>query len=311
MNERLVRSVRQRLLNLSRQRQEDFQLTLVHFAIERLLYRLSLSNAADSFLLKGAMLFALWAGQVHRPTRDLDLAGHGDPSTDALMQQFRQICTVATEDDGLHFDADSIQIAAIREHQEYEGQRVRLVTYLGTIRIQVQIDIGFGDVVTPPPQWVAFPTLLDLPAPHLRVYPKETVVAEKLQAMITLGLLNSRMKDFYDLDWMARLFAFEGMLLMASIRATFVRRQTSLPTETPICLSAAFSQDPNKQLQWQAFLERSGLINQPLSLDTVVSRLSLFLMPPLLAAAQDKPFHLQWASGGGWQTEGDSYPHER
>jgi hypothetical protein len=309
--ERLVQSVRQRLLNLSRERREDFQLTLVHFAIERLLYRLSLTEARQHFLLKGAMLFALWTEQVHRPTRDLDLAGRGDPSADALVRQFRQICAIAIEEDGLRFDADSIQIEAISEHQEYEGQRVRLLAYLGTARIQLQIDIGFGDAVTPSPQWALFPTLLELPAPWLRAYPKETVVAEKLHAMTTLGMLNSRMKDFYDLDWMARSFAFNGALLVASIRATFARRQTSLPSVTPVCLTAAFAHEPDKMLQWQAFLQRSGLTDQHLSLDTVVSRLSLFLMPPLLAAAQENPLLSQWTPGGGWQTEDESHRHER
>jgi hypothetical protein len=310
-SERLVQSVRQRLLNLSRERQEDFQVTLVHFAIERLLYRLSLSEVREQFLLKGAMLFVLWTGQVHRPTRDLDLAGRGDPSADALVRQFRQICATATEEDGLRFDADSIQVEVIREQQAYEGQRVRLLAYLGTARIPLQIDIGFGDAVTPSPQRVAFPTLLDLPAPWLRAYPKETVVAEKLHAMITLGMINSRMKDFYDLDWIARSFAFDGALLVAAIRATFARRQTAAPSVKPICLTAAFAQEPDKQLQWQAFLQRSGLTDQYFALDTVVSRLSLFLMPPLQTAAQGVPWLSQWTPGSGWQPEGDSHSHER
>lgn len=293
-------SVRQRLLNLSRSRGEDFQLTLVHFAIERLLYRLGSAQGGERFLLKGAMLFALWSGEAHRPTRDLDLAGRGDPSPDGLAAFFRGLCAQAVPDDGLSFDGESVQVVGIREQQEYQGQRVRMLAHLGSARIQLQVDVGFGDVVTPAPQEVEFPTLLDLPAPRLRVYPKETVVAEKFHALTTLGLLNSRMKDFYDLDWMARSFTFEGTTLVEAIRATFARRQTLLPTETPVGLTTRFVDDADKRTQWQAFLRRSGLGEEDLALATVVAQLDGFLMPPLQAASNEAPFAAHWMPGGPW-----------
>ncbi|MBI3958965.1 MAG: nucleotidyl transferase AbiEii/AbiGii toxin family protein [Chloroflexi bacterium] len=299
-NSPLSQSVRQRLLNLSRVRDEDFQLTLVHFAIERLLYRLGSAQGGERFLLKGAMLFALWSGEAHRPTRDLDLAGRGDPSPDGLAAFFRGLCTLAVPDDGLFFDGESVQVAGIREQQEYQGQRVRLLTYLGSARIQLQVDIGFGDAVTPTPQEVDFPTLLDMPAPRLRVYPRETVVAEKLHAITTLGLLNSRMKDFYDLDWMAQSFGFEGTPLVEAIQATFTRRQTGFPTETPVGLTSRFADDPDKRTQWRAFVRRSGLNSEELPLTTVVARLQLFLMLPLQAASDDAPAPSHWKPGGPW-----------
>ena len=295
-----AQSVRRRLLNLSRERGEDFQLTLVQFAIERLLYRLGTAPGGERFLLKGAMLFALWSGQAHHPTRDLDLAGRGDPSPDGLAAFFRTLCTLSVADDGLRFDAESVQVAGIREQQAYQGQRVRLLAYLGSARIALQVDIGFGDAVTPPPQEVLFPPLMDLPAPRLRVYPKETVIAEKLHAMTTLGLLNSRMKDFYDLDWMARSFEFAGTSLVEAIRATFVRRQTTLPVETPVSLTPLFAGDPTKLVQWEAFLRRSGLAPEDLPLAAVIERLHLFLNLPLQAAAGHAPFLLHWNPDGPW-----------
>jgi predicted nucleotidyltransferase component of viral defense system len=296
----LSQSVRQRLLNLSRVRGEDFQLTLVHFAIERLLYRLGSAQGGERFLLKGAMLFALWSGEAHRPTRDLDLAGRGDPSADGLAAFFRGLCGLAVPDDGLFFAGESVQVAGIREQQEYQGQRVRLLAYLGGARIQLQVDIGFGDAVTPTPEEVDFPTLLDMPAPRLRVYPRETVIAEKLHAITTLGLLNSRMKDFYDLDWMAQSFALVGTPLVEAIRATFARRQTALPTQTPVGLTSQFADDPDKQTQWWAFVRRSGLAGEELALPAVVVRLQLFLMPPLQAASDDGPTPSHWKPGGPW-----------
>lgn len=203
-------SVRQRLLDLSRERGEDFQLILTWYAAERFLYRLALSKHSNQFILKGAMLLNVWMDRSHRPTRDLDFAGYGEGSPERLVNLFHEICQVEVEEDGLQYEAESIQVNEIRENQEYQGKRVRLVAYLETARIPVQIDIGFGDVVTPDAEEISYPTLLDSPAPRILVYPPETVVSEKLQAMVALGILNSRMKDFYDLRIISKQLTFDG-----------------------------------------------------------------------------------------------------
>lgn len=294
MNEHLAASVRQCLLNLSRTRGDEFQLILTHYAIERLLYRLSQSEAGDRFLLKGAMLFNLWVEQPHRPTRDLDLSGQRDPASEKLRLLFQKLCTLSATPDGLVFDADSVQVMEIREQQEYDGQRVRLVAHLGNARIPLQIDIGFGDAVSPGSIVVQYPTLLDFPAPRLRAYPKETVVAEKVQAMVALGMANSRMKDFYDLWVMARTFSFAGELLVKALRATFARRRTPIPTQPPTALTSAFAHHQQKRRQWQAFLSRNGIDLGDVTFAQVVDKLSRFLMPPLSAARTLSPFPAMW-----------------
>ncbi len=227
----LAASVRQRLQNLSVSRGEDPNLTLTRYALERLLYRIARSEYVEQFILKGAMLFALWMESDHRPTRDLDLLGFGEASNERLTGIFHELCDVDVEPDGLTFDAGSVRVAEIREGQAYQGQRVKLIGLLGTARVPVQIDVGFGDVVTPTAKEIDYPTLLDLPAPRIRAYPPETVVAEKLQAMVALGVQNSRMRDFYDLRIIARQFSFEGATLVAAVTATFYRRLTDIPQQ--------------------------------------------------------------------------------
>ena len=195
----LAASVRQRLRNLSRERGEDFNLTLTQYGLERLLYRLGKSEYADRFILKGAMLFVLWEGDAYRPTRDLDLLGYGDLDQQSITDVFRDICSVEVEPDGVMFNADSIIVAEIREAQEYGGYRVTLTGELDNARIDVQVDVGIGDQVTPEAVSTRYPSLLDMPEPEIRVYPPESVIAEKLQAIVALGMTNSRMKDFYDI----------------------------------------------------------------------------------------------------------------
>jgi len=298
----LAASVRQRLLNLSRQRGEDFNLILNRYAVERLLYRLSLSAEADLFILKGATLFAVWTGRAHRPTRDLDLLGHGDASAQRIAGLFQRLCEMEVEPDGLHFDPASIRVEEIREDQEYGGQRVKLVAMLGAARIDVQTDIGFGDVVTPAATRIEYPTLLELPAPMIRAYPRETAVAEKLHAMVALGMLNTRMKDFYDVRLLAGQFAFEGATLAKAIKATFVRRGTPIPTAAPTALTSEFSTDRDRVAYWKGFLRRSGLEAATLELDRVVEDLRGFLIPPMFAAAAEVPFEKSWPAGGPWST---------
>lgn len=292
-------SVRQRLLNLSRERGENFQLVLTRYGLERLLYRLTQSPHAGQFVLKGAALFQLWTAQLHRPTRDLDLLGHGDPSPNRLQQLFCDVCAQPVVDDGLTFLAATVQADPIKEDDVYQGIRLRIESRLGNARIPLQVDVGFGDAVTPAPQLVTYPTLLEFPAPLLEAYPRETVVAEKFQAMVVLGMANSRMKDFYDVWTLARQFEFDGPTLCAALRATFDRRQTPLPAAPPLALTPEFSADRNKAIQWAAFLKKGRLVDQPPPLSEIVVLLETFLMPPTQALVSQANWDRTWV-GGNW-----------
>jgi hypothetical protein len=220
----LPASVRQKLANLARERNVDFGLILVKYGLERILFRLSRSRHRDDFVLKGALLFELWTEQRHRPTRDADFLARGDNTPERFAQIFGELCVLEVDDDGLRFDAETVEAECISEDADYEGVRVTLVSYLERAKIPIQVDIGFGDIVTPAPSETDYPTLLQFPGPRLLVYPKETVVAEKLQALVKLGIANTRMKDFYDLEILARTFAFEGKTLAKAIQNTFQKR---------------------------------------------------------------------------------------
>jgi len=300
----MAASVRQRLLNLARERHEDFQFVLIRFALERLLYRLSRSEHRDVFALKGAMLFQLWSEQPHRPTRDLDLLGHGEISIARFEELFREIVSLPVEDDGLSFDLDSVRGNAIKEDQEYEGLRITLACRLQQSRIPVQIDIGFGDVITPAATEITYPALLDLPSPSLLAYSRETVVAEKFQAMVMLGMANSRMKDFYDIWILCQRFEFDGSTLRNAIRATFDRRRTLLPNEMPTALTPEFYESRDKQAQWKAFLRKNRLETAPIGLRDVVLVLREFLMPPTLATGDENSWRMVWPPSGLWKTSG-------
>jgi predicted nucleotidyltransferase component of viral defense system len=294
----LTASVHDRLLDLARKQKEEFQLLLTRYCLERLLYRLSRSPHRNLFILKGAMLFAVWSNDRHRPTRDLDLLAKGQSSIERFEQIFREVCGQAVEEDGLEFQSDTVRGERIKEDADYEGVRMQFEVRLGSARITLQVDLGFGDVVTPAAAEVTYPTLLAFPAPTLLAYPKETVVAEKFQAMVLLGTANSRMKDFYDLLILSQRFGFDGPSLCGALRATFKRRETALPGEPPVALTEGFSSDQNKLRQWQAFLRKSkGEAND---LGQVVQALRLFLMPPAQAAAQGETFAWSWPAGGPW-----------
>lgn len=272
-----VASIRQRLLNHAKAHGEEFQLVLDRYAVERLLYRLSISANRDWFLLKGAMLFASWFDAPHRPTRDADFLAIGSPDEGQMLEIVRALLELEV-DDGLRFDAESLGIMEIREEAKYDGLRIMLRARLGTADCMVQWDIGFGDAVTPGPEDIDLPTLLDdMPVPRLRVYPRETVFAEKVEALTVLGMVNSRMKDYFDLLGLAREGRMDARLLGQAIRATFERRGTGLPAQLPTGLTEAFAADPGKQVQWRAFLSRNRLTAP--SLETVVSELAAFMAP--------------------------------
>lgn len=246
-------SVRQRLLNLAHARGQPLELLLTRYALERLLHRLSLSPHRERFVLKGALLLTTWFDEPHRATRDLDLLGFGDSSDEALLAAFREVMVIGA-DDGIGFDAEGLQIAPIREDMQYGGSRLRTTAALAGARIPVVVDVGFGDAVEPGVEDIELPVLLDMPSPRLRAYPQETVIAEKLHAMVTLGLANSRMKDYYDVWMLLRTFEIDAVRLRRAIEATFARRGTPLPISLPEGLSDAFAQDDAKQRQWTAFV---------------------------------------------------------
>lgn len=252
-------SVRARLLQRARQHGEDYNQLLTRYALERWLYRLSVSDQRAGFVLKGALLFSLWFDEPHRPTRDADFLGFGAADVGLLRERLQAICRMPC-DDGMRFDADSVQVAPIRKQARYDGLRADLLGWLGTARCNVQLDVGFGDAVTPAAQEVNYPTLLaDAPAPRLRVYPRETVVAEKLEAIIVLGMRNSRLKDYFDLWVLLRQGGFDPALLAQAIHATCTRRETDLPMGWPDGLDDEFADDAAKLAQWQAFLRKNQL----------------------------------------------------
>ena len=298
----MAASVRDRLYNLARREKRDFNLVLTAFATERFLYRLTCSEYADRFVLKGARLFALWAGKPHRPTRDLDLLGFGDASPEALRRTFEAICRTQVEPDGLSFDETTMTVEEIRLDQEYDGQRIKLTAHLAQARIPLQIDVGFGDVVTPEAQLLDYTPLLDaLPTPRVRAYPRETVLAEKLQAIVALGTLNTRMKDFYDIWVLANDFDYDGQTLCQAIQATFHRRGTPVPSELPVSLQRSFAEGEDRKGLWKGFLIRSA-IEDSASDDfaVVLGKVRDFLGPPLLAAHQDESsFAMTWRFAEG------------
>jgi predicted nucleotidyltransferase component of viral defense system len=294
-------SVRQRLMNLRKERGEGFQFLLTRFTLERFLFRLCQSIHGDKFALKGALLISAWADQPYRPTQDLDLSGFGESSPERLLKIVSEICRTKVDPDGLVFDADNISISEIRDDMDYGGQCIKMKAFLGKATIPVRIDIAFGDAITPGPVTLSFPALLDMPNAQVQSYTKETVVAEKLQAAVVLGIRNSRMKDFFDLLWLSQFFSFDGETLVKAIQATFKRRKTDLPAKRPLPLTEAFALDSAKQTQWGAFLKKNDISNMPAEFEKVISELGGFLVPPLNYASEARIFDKDWQPGGSWK----------
>jgi hypothetical protein len=275
MTRNLAASIRARLKQHADATKQEFNLTLTHYGLERLLYRLSISDHAPNFLLKGALLFSLWFDQPHRPTRDADLLGFGSDDIASVVASFREICQISVED-GIAFDPNSVKGALIRKETGYGGVRIDLLGHLENARIPLQVDIGFGDAVTPAPEAISYPVLLDdLPAPQLRAYPKYTVVAEKFHAICLLGMTNTRMKDYFDLAVLLGEGTLDAEQLRRAIEATFVRRKTPMPASVPTGLSNAFALDAVKQMQWNAFLKKNRLATVALK-DIVMQLRSTF-----------------------------------
>lgn len=296
----LAASVRARLLNRARARGEDFNYLLTRYANERLLYRLARSPHRERFVLKGAALFDVWGDWSHRTSRDVDLLGLSDESDERIRLVFRDLAGLDVAPDGIEFEAGSVSVEPIRERQDYGGYRVKLPARLGTARLSLQVDIGFGDAVTPEIVEAEYPTLLAFPAPRLRMYPRETVVAEKFEALVRLGTANTRLKDFLDLWEMAQSFDFDGGSLASAVDATFKRRRTPLPAGTPVGLSPEFAADDQRRRQWSALVSRARG-SGPVEFESAVATLRRFLLPPASAAAGGPRFARTWAAGGDWR----------
>ena len=289
-------SVRGRLLNISRATGRPFAELLQYYAMERFLYRLGESDHQGRFILKGALIFRAWGAELSRSTKDIDLLGYTNNAVENLVTIVQEICAQEVSPDGMVFDPEQVKGQRIKEGAEYEGVRVRFLGKLGRARIHMQIDVGFADVVTPKPITVDYPTILEMPAPQLRGYPRETVVAEKVHAMVVLGTLNSRMKDFYDLWQLAQHFNFEGSTLQDAIVQTFRRRNTIVQKDLPVALSEQFAHD--KQSQWQVFSQNTTFELGSKDFVQIIHDCRAFLFPLLQACAMNQRFDKIWQAGG-------------
>ena len=296
----IAHSIFQRLLNRAKANKEDFNLLLSRYGMERFLYRLSVSSYGDRFILKGASLFLVWKGQSYRVTRDADFLGFGNSDMEQLADVFCDICGVEFQDDGMIFLPDTLKIVAIREEQEYDGVRISLAGLLNQARIPIQIDIGFGDAITPAPEHIEYPVLFDHPQPLLKAYPRYTLVAEKLEAIVKLGLANSRMKDFYDIWLISKLFSFEGNVLRNALENTFERRRTVFPVATPFAFTSAFYEDHQKLVQWHGFIKKSKPDIPVGDLSAVTAEISEFIMPVINSQQSNAPFEGVWLPDQGW-----------
>lgn len=296
-------SIRDRLLKHAKAHGDEYQRTLTRFAIERLLFRLSRTEARDSYILKGAMLFATWPGHVFRPTGDLDLLGHGDPRPAAIAEVFIRICQIEAPEDAVIFNPSTLNVGALREDEKYQGARLTVRARLGTAVIPVQVDVGFGDQVYPPPTRQIFPGLLpDLPPAHVLMYPPETVVAEKFEAMVRFGAGTGRIKDFHDIWVTTRIFDFDLATLVEAIGGTFRRRETAAPIEMPVALTSVFAERTDKQALWAGFLRRTPPAIPPPAFAELLSELRHFFGPVIAGLALPEGARGRWnPNRGAWE----------
>ncbi len=293
-------SIFQRLLHCAKTNREDFNLLLSRYATERFLYRLSVSAYSESFILKGASLLLVWTGHNYRVTRDADFLGIGTSDTGRLAEVFRDICGITFQDDGMIYLPDSVKSEEIREHQQYKGVRITIMGLLNRARIPLQLDIGFGDVITPAPETVEYPTILDAPAPLIMGCSRYTVVAEKFEAMVKLGLANSRMKDFFDVWLLSRLFSFDGNVLRTAVKNTFAQRRTAVPESKPVAFSPVFYADSQKNVQWSAFVKKSRPDMPVNDLSSVIVDIAAFLSPVFEQPHSNVSGIDQWLPDQGW-----------
>lgn len=290
-------SIHQRILNKAVAEHRPFNELLQYYAIERFLYRLGESPHCKEFVLKGALVFIAWKAPLTRPTRDMDFLGYTNNSVDNLVRIVQEVCTQPVEADGMIFDTTSVQGEIIKEDTDYKGVRVSFMGSLGKAQAHMRLDVGFADVITPDPDELELPTLLDhMSKPCIRAYPPETVIAEKLQAMIALGVVNSRMKDFYDLWFMAQAMEFDFQLLREAVINTFNRRKTTIPEKTPTAFTNEFADQ--KQVLWTSFLNKNRIVDAPDSFIEIIRLISTFLKPVLF---QRENLPSRWSSQTGWK----------
>ena len=300
----LPASIHQRLLDLDPKRIYDFTPVLRRYAFERWLYRLGKSEYAEQFVVKGAMLFVLWTGDVSRKTMDLDLWRAGDLTEAGLREAFSMVGRTNVEPDGLIFIMDGMVVEPIRDEAEFHGLRAKFSARLGNIRIPMQVDIGIGDRIWPEPEYILYPTLLDMQAPRVQACRKETTIAEKIAAMLELGITNSRMKDFYDIAVLGNLFSFRGPELQKAIQTTLAGKALGSLTEHPVAFTDEFANDRDKNIQWAAFMHRIGNSPQDMPLTQAVEKIRTFLQPVLASLKEQKEFDAFWPAGGPWQAQG-------
>ncbi len=299
MTRNVAASVRASLSDKAKRTDRPFQELLQYYGLERFLYRLSRSQYRNRFLLKGALMLRVWEAPTSRPTRDIDLLGYVESRIEALEAIVQEVCSIEAEVDGVRFDASTVAGRRIKEDADYEGVRIKFTGFLDNARIPMQLDVAFGDVVYPSAQEKAYPTLLEFPAPRLRTYPRETVIAEKFEAMVYLGTVNGRMKDFFDIWLLARHFDFSGADLAQAMRRTFRNRHTEIDSD-PVALTAAFTASETTQKQWDAFVTRSRIEAAPRTLDGIREHLREFLLPVATALAEGRDFKGRWAAPGPW-----------
>ena len=296
----IAASVHQRLLNRAKSSSRLFSELLQYFAIERFIYRLSRTRQADKFILKGALMLPVWSGAASRPTMDIDFLARTANDPTVIADAIRDACILDVEPDGMFFDPGSVTAAKITEDAIYEGVRVRVRGSLGPARVSLQVDVGFGDIIVPGPILVSYPALLDFPPAQLAGYTRESTIAEKLQAMVKLGVLNSRMKDFYDIWMLSRTSDFGGHTLAEAVEKTFGNRKTAIPA-TPEAFQPMFAVDPDRRTQWRAFTTKSRTADAPEAFADVVAAIKAFLQPLLAALADGRPFKSVWKAPGPWR----------
>ena len=300
MTANIPASIHRKLLNVSREQKRPFEEILQYFTMERFLFRLSQTKHRDRFVLKGALLMQVWAPEIARATKDIDFLGKGENSPENLAKVIKECCEVEIIEDGLKFNPESILAEKIKEGEEYEGIRISFRASLGKAKIAMQIDVGFGDAVFPAPKVEQYRSLLDFEGAKLACYPRETVIAEKFQAMVQLGIINSRMKDFYDIWYLSQNFKFEGEVLMRAVKGTFSRRETEIDLNA-VALTREFSADATKQAQWKGFLRKTRLGTVPPDLKEVVEAIGHFLIPVAKTAKGGQLFKEKWDPRGPWK----------
>lgn len=297
----LQASIRARLQSKAKETNRSFSEILQYYGMERFLYRFSRSKYADKFILKGALMFTVWQIPERRTTLDIDFLAYYDNQIASIEKVVKDVCEITVEPDGLIFDSETVKGQTIKEDADYEGVRVKFIGFLERSRIPMQIDVGFGDVIYPKPNVIDYPVILDFPKPHLKGYPAESIVSEKFESMVKLALLNSRMKDFYDIWLMMRQFNFNGAQLAEALRKTFEHRKTSFPQDRPLFAEEIYDEKSDRQTLWKAFLKKGDIKHTPEKLSAIAREIEEFLIRPLDAIKKDRKFNKIWKASGPWK----------